>query len=126
MSNIQTRQTQQTQQPPTQEVQLNKEEEKQLGSALARFAGASFALVVLVVIFLIIYVISFHVGAAMLSYHKYGSFFWAIVNFVFAWVYYPFYAFFLDTNTPPVAAPTETMVGGVVKMLGGRRRSRKH
>lgn len=122
MSNIQTRQTQQ---PPTQEVQLNKEEEKQLSSALGKFAGASLALTILVVIFLIIYVISFHVGAAMLSYHKYGSFFWAIVNFVFAWFYYPFYAFFLDTNTPPVAtAPTttETMVGGVIKMFGGRRR----
>jgi len=126
MSNIQTRQTQQ---PPTQEVQLNKEEEKQLSSALGKFAGASFALVVLIILSIIAYFILFNLGAAVLSYHKYGSYFWAIVNFFFAWVYYPFYAFFLDTNTPPVAtAPTttETMVGGVVKMLGGRRRSRKH
>lgn len=118
--------TQQTQEPPTQQVQLNKEEEQELSNALGKFAGATLALTIFVVIFLIIYVISFHVGAAVLSYHKYGSFFWAIVNFVFAWFYYPFYAFFLDTNTPPVAAPTETMVGGVVKMFGGKRRSRKY
>jgi hypothetical protein len=51
-----------------------------------------------------------HLGAASLSYTKYGMIGWAMLDFVFATFYYPFYAFFL--NTPP--APTG--------MMGGRRR----
>ena len=49
-----------------------------------------------------------HLGAASLSYAKYGSIGWAILDFFFAVFYYPFYALVL--NTP--AAP----------MMGGRRR----
>jgi type IV secretory pathway VirB2 component (pilin) len=50
-------------------------------------------------------------GAARLSYLKYGSIGWAILDFFFASFYYPFYAFFLAEGTAPS-----------VPMMGGRRR----
>jgi hypothetical protein len=50
-----------------------------------------------------------HLGAASLSYAKYGSVGWAILDFFFAAFYYPFYALVLNT---PTAAP----------VMGGRRR----
>jgi hypothetical protein len=54
----------------------------------------------------------FHTGAAYLSYQKYGSFLWALVDFVFAYFYYPYYAFFLaGSPAPPM------MGGGMMKML---------
>jgi len=48
-------------------------------------------------------------GAASLSYAKYGSIGWAILDFFFATVYYPFYALVLNTPAPAVSAP---MFGG--------------
>ena len=57
----------------------------------------------LVVVFL------WHLGAARLSYLKYGSIGWAIIDFFFASTYYPFYALFLAEGT---GAP----------MMGGRRK----
>ena len=48
-------------------------------------------------------------GAASLSYTKYGSIGWAILDFFFATLYYPYYALVLNTPAP-------TMMGG------GRRR----
>jgi hypothetical protein len=53
----------------------------------------------------------FHLGAAYLSYAKYGSIGWAILDFFFATMYYPFYALVLNEpcNTP-------------MSVLGGRRR----
>jgi len=62
-------------------------------------------------IFTIIFLFVWHLGAASLSYAKYGSIGWAILDFFFASFYYPFYAFFL--NTP--AQPT-TMFGGRRKL----------
>jgi hypothetical protein len=47
-------------------------------------------------------------GAASLSYAKYGSIGWAILDFFFATFYYPYYALVLNTPTPT--------------MMGGRRR----
>ncbi len=49
-----------------------------------------------------------HLGAASLSYAKYGSVGWALLDFFFAVFYYPFYALVLNTPTAPV--------------MGGRRR----
>ena len=73
-------------------------------------------------IFTLVFVIIFHVGAGYLSYQKYGSIGWAILDFFFAAFYYPFYAFFL--NTP--AAPSYPMMGGMMKglsrMLAGKRK----
>lgn len=51
-----------------------------------------------------------NLGAASLSYAKYGSIGWAILDFFFAVFYYPFYAFFLNT-------PTATMTGGRRRMM---------
>jgi hypothetical protein len=66
---------------------------------------------ILVTILSSIVLIAFHVGAAKLSYDKYGSIGWAILDFFFATVYYPYYAFVL--NYPGVGSAT---------FLGGRRR----
>lgn len=47
-------------------------------------------------------------GAARISYHKYRSIGWAILAFIFAPLYYPFYGLFLST---PMQVP----------MIAGRR-----
>jgi hypothetical protein len=52
-----------------------------------------------------------HAAAAKLSYDKYGSIGWAILDFFFGAFYIPYYAFVLNT---PTAAPT----------MGGRPRRR--
>lgn len=57
----------------------------------------------------------FHIGAGYLSYQKYGSILWAILDTIFAFVYYPYYAFFLAKE--PVPTP------GV--FTGGRRIARR-
>lgn len=71
-------------------------------------------LAILPVLFLII----FHAGAAYLSYQKYQSGMWAFVNFLFAYFYYPYYAFFLanaPANVEP--SPINTMMGGLRKIM---------
>jgi len=50
-----------------------------------------------------------HFGAASLSYAKYGSIGWAILDFFFATLYYPFYALVLNTPSSSMSSP---MVGG--------------
>ena len=52
-----------------------------------------------------------HVAAAKLSYDKYGSIGWAILDFIFGSIYIPYYAFFLNSSS---AQPT----------MGGRPRRR--
>lgn len=52
-----------------------------------------------------------HLAAAKLSYDKYGSIGWAILDFFFGTIYIPYYAFFLNT---PSQQP----------MFGGRPRRR--
>ena len=53
----------------------------------------------------LLFVILFSYGAAKLSYDKFGSIGWAIVNFFFATFYYPYYAIFLS-------GPQAAVVGG--------------
>ena len=60
-------------------------------------------------IFSFLFFILFSYGAAKLSYDKFGSIGWAIVDFIFATFYYPYYALFLNT-------PSSSSV------FGGRRR----
>ncbi len=99
-------------------------DEKKTPSATATIAPTGFAailggLAVLPIMFLIV----FHAGAAYLSYQKYQSGMWAFVNFLFAYFYYPYYAFFLagaPANVEP--SPINTMMGGMAKFFGGRRR----
>jgi uncharacterized RDD family membrane protein YckC len=52
---------------------------------------------------LLIWAIAFHAGAAFLSYRNYGSAIWAILDFIFAAFYYPYYALVL--NAPSAAPP---------------------
>lgn len=52
----------------------------------------------------------YSLGASMLSYAKYKSIGWATLDFFFAFIYYPYYAFFLNQ-------PTTTMVGGMMRKL---------
>lgn len=119
MSNIQ---TQPKKEDPSKQPATTAGGEQSLTTPLKWYEKLGAGIIVLLVVFIICLLLLFNVGAALLSYHKYGSYFWAFVNFFFAVIYYPFYAFFLDTNTPPVSTPSEGMVGGVIKMLGGRRR----
>jgi len=68
----------------------------------AALAGAAF-----VGIFSLVFFLVFHIGAGYLSYQKYGSFLWAVLDFIFPYFYYPYYAFFLAKDVPP-----QTMFGG--------------
>lgn len=43
----------------------------------------------------------FSYGAAKLSYDKFGSIGWSILDFIFSWFYYPYYALFLNTPSSP-------------------------
>ena len=76
-----------------------------LGDSLS-LSGLGLSLILFVV-----FIIMFHFGAAYLSYQKYGSVLWAILDFFFAGFYYPFYAFFLAKDPGPQMG-----------MMGGRRR----
>ena len=68
----------------------------------AILGGAAF-----VGIFSLIFFLAFHIGAGYLSYQKYGSMMWAVIDFIFAYFYYPYYAFFLAKDVPP-----QTIFGG--------------
>ena len=54
------------------------------------------------IILAIIQAILFYSGAAKLSYDRFGSIGWAIVAFLFAPIYYVYYAFFVSTAASPV------------------------
>ena len=64
-----------------------------------------------------LYFFAFHLGAAVLSYQKYQSFLWAILDFFFPYFYYPYYAFVVSKEPTPV----EAVAGG---MRRPRHRSR--
>lgn len=46
-----------------------------------------------------IFAVLFSYGAAKLSYDKYRSIGWAVLDFFFSWFYYPYYAIVLNTPT---------------------------
>jgi hypothetical protein len=66
---------------------------------------------ILSIIIVSIMTLLWHVGAARLSYLKYGSIGWAILDFFFATIYYPFYALFLADGSGGMA-PAGPMMGG--------------
>ena len=71
---------------------------------------------------LFVYMLFFHVGAGVLSYRKYGSMGWAVLAGIFAYVYYPYYAF---TATSPAEAAPAPLIGGMLKkLMGGKSRRR--
>ena len=69
----------------------------------------------------LLFLLFFHLGAGYLSYQKYGSMLWAVVDFIFAYFYYPYYAFFLASDPSPQPMG---MLGGMMKALSGGRRRR--
>ena len=71
-------------------------------------AGMSGITAVFWMIVSVLFLIVFHYGAAVLSYARYQSVFWAVIDFIFATFYYPYYALVL--NQPNGA------------VIGGRRR----
>jgi hypothetical protein len=80
------------------------------GSETKTDSSTAAGLGIVSMIFTIIFLFVWHLGAASLSYAKYGSIGWAILDFFFASFYYPFYAFFLNTPSAPTG------------MMGGRRK----
>lgn len=69
----------------------------------------------------IVFFILFHIGAGYLSYQKYGSMGWAFLDFLFASLYYPYYAFFLAKEASPspmMPAMIGGKRGGIFKALG--------
>jgi uncharacterized RDD family membrane protein YckC len=86
--------------------------------------GAFGAALGIFVLFPVLLLIAFHVGAGYLSYQKFGSFGWAILDFIFAYFYYPYYAFFLSgPSAEPAPLPMlGGMMKGLAKMMGGKRR----
>lgn len=74
----------------------------------------------------IIFLFLFHLGAGYLSFQKYGNIGWAILNFFFAYFYYPYYAFFLasapaETVAPAAPAIGPAIMGGLRKLFKGRK-----
>ena len=69
-----------------------------------------------------LFLIVFHVGAGYLSYQKYANMGWAFLDFLFPYLYYPYYAFVLAKEPAPSTFPS--MVGGkkglngLVKTIG--------
>ena len=76
-------------------------------AATAKSAAGIFGLFAGVGLFSLIFFLLFHIGAGYLSYQKYGSMLWAVLDFLFPYFYYPYYAFFLAKDMPP-----QTMLGG--------------
>ena len=99
------------------------QEEKKTEAKLVPPATGFWAILGGVAVLPIIFLIVFHAGAAYLSYQKYQSGLWAFIDFLFAYFYYPYYAFFLS-GTPAYAEPSpiNTMMGGFKKLFRSRRR----
>jgi hypothetical protein len=98
-----------------------KEEKKEATATLVAPATGFGAILGGLAVLPIIFLIVFHAGAAYLSYQKYQSGMWAFVNFLFAYFYYPYYAFFL-ANAPAGVEPSpiNTMMGGLRKLMKRR------
>jgi len=56
-------------------------------------------LLIIYIVLGVVFFIAFSYGAAKLSYDKYRSIGWAILDFFFSSFYYPYYAIFLNTPT---------------------------
>lgn len=76
------------------------------------------------VLFLVIYMFLFHVGAGVLSYRKYGSMGWAVLAGFFAYFYYPYYAF-TASSPAPEAAVAAPIIGGMLKALKNSKSRRR-
>lgn len=93
---------------PTPDPSAPQQEKKTLNLDWSNLGGLTIAYIVLIFLFWLLY----GVGAAKLSYDHFQSVLWAIVAFLFAPLYYPFYAFMYSTPAQP-------------SMFGGRKRGAK-
>jgi hypothetical protein len=66
-----------------------------------------------------LFALVFHLGAAYLSYQKYNSIGWAVLDFFFAVFYYPYYAFFLAKSEAP---SSESIIPSMPTTVGARRK----
>ena len=104
---------------PPQETKKTPEVSATLVAPATGFGAILGGLAILPILFLII----FHAGAGYLSYQKFGNMGWAFLDFLFAYFYYPYYAFFLASAPASMeASPINTMMGGALKFFGGKRR----
>ena len=71
----------------------------------------------LMLIFSILFAIFFSLGASLLSYRKFQSFGWAFLDFWFPYVYYPYYAFFINEAPPPSTGILGMTGGGMKKIM---------
>jgi hypothetical protein len=106
--------------PPATEpgtpITLTPEATAAANTATAGVVGV-FGVIAMIGLFFLLF---FHIGAGYLSYQKYASIPWAVVDFFFAYFYYPYYAFFLASDPSPQPMG---MIGGMVKLFkGGKRR----
>jgi hypothetical protein len=81
--------------PPGQPQTMSMTPEQQ-GQAATAAGGVALAFASLTGIASFLFYIAFSYGAAKLSYDKFQSVGWAILNFIFAAFYYPYYAIFLS------------------------------
>lgn len=79
--------------------------------------GLSASAIVALAVFPLVFAILFHAGAAYLSYQKYQSGLWALIDFFFAVFYYPYYAFFLAS----APAPQQGVLMGGLRRISRRR-----
>jgi hypothetical protein len=68
----------------------------------------------------LIFALVFHAGAAYMSYQRNQSFGWAILHFVLAVFYYPYYAF----TQPSAAPPAESSLFSPGVQSAGKRLSK--
>jgi hypothetical protein len=74
---------------------------------------------------LYLWLLVFHLGAAMLAYRKTGSAGWAILAFVFAAFYYPYSALSGDAPSAAPAPLIGGMFGSLMKVVGGKSTRRR-
>jgi len=106
--------------PPTTLATAPPKDETATPSATATFMPPAGFMPVLggLAVLPIVFLLVFHGGAAYLSYQKYQSGLWAVLDFIFAYFYYPYYAFFLSGSSPSMeASPINTMMGGMRKLF---------
>jgi hypothetical protein len=108
--------------PPAPMAQTTEEATPQATQATATVdLGSKMSLGMMIVgVLSALYILAFHIGAAVLSYQKFGSLLWATLDFFFPYFYYPYYAF-VASKEP---APVQEYVGGASRRVRVVRRTR--
>ncbi len=87
------------------EAKIDEKKEEVKATVTSWTAGMSGVAVIFWSVVSLLFLIVFHYGAAVLSYARYQSVFWAVIDFVFATFYYPYYALVLNQ-------PNSAVIGG--------------